>query len=57
MDGLPSDMGIIIESLQNFELESRMDPLGLSASSDIASRYISLIGKIKMAKFNREEYN
>jgi hypothetical protein len=34
-----------------------MDPLGLSSSSDIASRYISLINKIKVAKFNRDEYN
>jgi hypothetical protein len=34
-----------------------MDPLGLASSSNIASRYISLINKIKVAKFNREEYN
>ena len=57
MDGLPSDMGIIVNSLQNFELMDDMDPLGMSSSSDIASRYISLINKIKVAKFNREEYN
>ena len=57
MDGLPSDMGIIVNSLKNFSLQDKMDPLGLSSSSDIASRYISLINKIKVAKFNREEYN
>lgn len=57
MDGLPSDMAVIVQSLQNFELQESMDPLGLSSSSDIASRYISLINKIKVAKFNREEYN
>lgn len=57
MDGLPSDMQIIVSSLKNFELQDKMDPLGLSSSSDIASRYISLINKIKVAKFNREEYN
>jgi hypothetical protein len=34
-----------------------MDPLGLSSSSSIESRYIDLINKVKMAKFNREEYN
>ena len=57
MDGLPSDMQLIVGSLQNFTLQDKMDPLGLSSSSDIASRYINLINKIKVAKFNREEYN
>lgn len=57
MDGLPSDIQLIVSSLKNFELQDKMDPLGLSSSSDIASRYISLINKIKVAKFNREEYN
>ena len=57
MDGLPSDMQIIVSSLKNFELQDQMDPLGMSSSSDIASRYISLINKVKVAKFNREEYN
>lgn len=57
MDGLPSDMSIIVSSLQNFALQDKMDPLGLSSSSDIASRYINLINKVKVAKFNREEYN
>jgi hypothetical protein len=57
MDGLPSDMQLIVSSLQNFALQDKMDPLNLSSSSDIASRYISLINKVKVAKFNREEYN
>ena len=57
MDGLPSDMQLIMSSLQNFSMQDKMDPLGLSSSSDIASRYMSLINKIKVAKFNREEYN
>ena len=57
MDGLPSDMELIVSSLQNFALQDKMDPLGLSSSADIASRYISLMNKIKVAKFNREEYN
>ena len=57
MDGLPSDMQLIVQDLSNFELQDKMDPLGLSSSSNIASRYISLINKIKVAKFNREEYN
>ena len=57
MDGLPSDMQIIVESLRNFNVADKLDPFGLSSSSDITSRYISLINKIKVAKFNREEYN
>ena len=57
MDGLPSDMQLIVHELQNFELQDDMDPLGLTSSSNIASRYIGLINKIKVAKFNREEYN
>jgi hypothetical protein len=57
MDGLPSDMQIIVESLKNFNIADKLDPFGLSSSSDITSRYISLINKIKVAKFNREEYN
>lgn len=57
MDGLPSDMALIVNALQSFELQDRNDPLGLYSSSNIASRYIGLINKIKVAKFNREEYN
>jgi hypothetical protein len=57
MDGLPSDMQLIMNSLQNFAMFDDLDALGLSSSSDLTSRYISLINKIKVAKFNREEYN
>lgn len=57
MDGLPSDMALIVSALQSFELQDLNDPLGLTSSSNIASRYIGLINKIKVAKFNREEYN
>ena len=57
LDGLPADMNLIYSSLQDFKMQSSRDPLNLSSSSDIASRYISLVHKIKLAKFNREEYN
>lgn len=57
MDGLPSDMQLIVSSLKNFSIQDQMDPLGLSSSADTASRYISLINKIKVAKFNKDEYN
>lgn len=57
MDGLPTDMSVIINALQNFQLNESMDPLGLDSSSNIASRYIKLIGQIKMANFHKDEYN
>ena len=55
MDGLPADMGVIINQLQNFALYDADN--GMSSSSDITSRYVSLIGKIKTAQFNKNEYN
>lgn len=57
MDGLPSDMQLIQHDLQNFILSDQTDPLGLSSSSNIASNYINLINKIKVAQFNKNEYN
>lgn len=56
VNGLPSDVVTIENALRNFTMQDEYDPLGLSSSSDIASKYISLISKIKIAKFNREEY-
>lgn len=57
MDGLPSDMNVIISALKNFQISDDMDPLGLTSSANIASKYMKLIHQIKLAKFNREEYN
>ena len=57
LDGLPADMNLIYHSLKDFKMQNSRDPLKLSSSSDIASRYISLVHKIKLAKFQREEYN
>ena len=48
---------MIQASLSDFIIADKMDPLGLSSSSDIASRYVSLIGKIKKAKANRDWYD
>lgn len=56
LDGLPTDIAMITNELQNFALSEQMDPLGLS-STNIASRYINLISKIQTAKFNKDEYN
>ena len=57
IDGLPSDIDAIQQSLSNFMLADVMDPLKLDSSSSIASRYMNLISKIKKAKANREWYD
>ena len=57
IDGLPSDIDSIQASLSNFILSNKLDPLGLDSTSSIATRYISLIGKIKKAKANKEWYD
>lgn len=57
MDGLPSDMKLIADSLYNFHLQDEMDPLKLASSSNIASRYIKLVNQIKVANFNKKEYD
>jgi hypothetical protein len=57
IDGLHSDIDVIQASLSDFLIADKMDPLGLDSSSSIASRYMSLIGKIKKAKSNREWYD
>lgn len=56
LDGLPSDINQIIASLQNFTLEDVYMPSYLASSSNIASRYIKLLGQIQTAIFNKEEY-
>lgn len=58
MDGLPSDMAIITKNLQNFYLNQN----GLAGSlksqtSSIEARYISILNQIKVAKFNKSEYD
>lgn len=57
IDGLPSDINAIQTLMSNFIISDSNDPLGLDSSSSIASRYISLIGKIKIAKSNKEWYD
>ena len=57
MDGLPVDESLIVSALQNFHMNKQDDPLGIMSSSDLASQYLSIIHKIKTAKFNKDEYN
>lgn len=58
VDGLPNDMEVITRELRNFYID-RMAPGRLSGSSstNTAVRYISLINQIKVANFNKKEYD
>ena len=57
LNGLPSDIDAIQAELVNFSLRDNRDPLGLSSTSSIASRYLKIIGKIQKAKINRDWYD
>ena len=55
IDGLPNDMDLITQSLQNFYIDrsfgSRVN------TSSIESRYISIVNQIKKANFNKKQYD
>lgn len=57
VDGLPSDIDAIQAMMADFVMMDRLDPLSLDSTSSIVSRYMSLLGKIKKAKVNREWYD
>lgn len=54
LDGLPSDIAKITNSLQNFYIDQQYNPY--YNTSSIASRYASIMAQIKTAKFNHEQY-
>lgn len=56
LDPLPIDMLMIERELVNFENLSALSPTGEVPSSVLTSRYFNILSKIKIAKFNREEY-
>lgn len=56
-DGLPSDIDAILMDLKNFTLFDSNDPFNLQSSSNITSKYINMISKIKKAKVNRDWYD
>lgn len=53
MDGLPSDIAIIEKALQNFQIDQAY---GYIDTGTMASRYISIIKNLKIAKFNKDQY-
>lgn len=54
LNGLPSDIANITNSLQNFYIDQQYNPY--HSTSSIASRYASIIAQVKTAKFNHEQY-
>lgn len=59
MDGLPSDMAVITKNLKSFYVDQLGGPAALngSASSTTAVRYLTLLNQIKVANFNKKEYD
>ena len=55
LDGLPSDMKVLIDSLQNFYIDQQYSPI--PDTSNIASRYISILGQMRTANFNKSQYD
>ena len=55
LDGLPSDMNLITESLQNFYIDQQYGPS--SNTSNIASRYMQVLNQMKVANFHKKQYD
>lgn len=55
LDGLPSDMEVITEALQNFYIDQKYSPI--SNTSSIASRYMKVLNQMKIANFHRKQYD
>lgn len=53
LDGLPNDMQQLTEELQNFYI-NQQDILN---TSNITSKYMSILSKIKTANFNKKQYD
>ena len=54
LDGLPSDMSVLEKSLRNFQIDQKY---GLYPdTSNIATKYISALFKMKQTNFNHESY-
>lgn len=54
LNGLPSDMTVLTNALQNFYIDQQYNPFPNTAN--IASRYLQALFQMKKANFNMEEY-
>lgn len=52
LDGLPSDTSVLVKQLQNFYIDQQYAP----STSNIASRYLAVLGQMKNLNFNHQEY-
>ena len=57
LDGLPSDMTALTHVLQNFYVNEQYSPSAMPNTSSISSRYLSVLQQLKIANFNRKEYD
>lgn len=55
LDGLPSDMAVLTQTLQNFYIDQQYDQF--PDTSNIASRYLQALSQMKEANFNKKEYD
>lgn len=56
LDGLPNDMTEIANSLQNFYIEQAYTPSSINTTG-IASKYLMILNQMKIANFNKKEYD
>lgn len=56
-DGLPSDISVITNDLENFYTDAGLGIGSILNTSKVASRYIQTASKIQVAKYNRDEYD
>lgn len=54
LDGLPSDMGLIFQKLRNFKWNQDNNPFN---TTDIETQYLSILNDLKVANFNKKEYD
>ena len=57
LEGLPSDMALLTDFLQNFYIDQQFGLGGIGSTSNIASRYLQALAQMRTANFNRKEYD
>lgn len=55
LDGLPSDMAVLTQTLQNFYIDQQYGTV--PSTSNIASRYLQTLSQMKVANANKKEYD
>ena len=55
LDGLPNDMQVLTETLQNFYIDQQYSPFPNTVN--IASRYLQALFLLRTANFNRKQYD